>query len=218
MSTLFVNGDSHSAGHDAGGILNSYGAHLAKDLNFDLICLAEPGCANDTIIRTTLDYLDTNQPDFLIIGWSSWEREEWYDGGQRYYVSASGFDHLPDHLVDKYKQWVIDHTTPEFQKPKEISSHQKIYDLHLYLIDRKIKHLFFNCHSYFHYIKYWTLPRFDWGEHYIDPYDKNFTYYTWLENQGYKPANPKFYHYGPDAHLAWAKYLLPKIQSQLTNI
>ena len=217
MPTLFVNGDSHSAGHDAGGIANSYGAHLAQQLNYNLICQATPGCANQTIIRTTYEYLDSNQPDFIVIGWSTWEREEWYHDGKYYYVTSSGFDKLPSALIDQYKQWVIDSTTPQNQKSKEISIHSKIHNLHLYLTERKIKHLFFNCYSYFHYIKHWSLPQFNWGENYINPYDQNFTYYFWLENQGFKPSNPKYYHYGADAQLAWAEFLLPKINFMLNQ-
>ena len=52
---------------------------------------------------------------------------------------------------------------------------------------------------------------------YINPYDQNLTYYYWLENSGYKPSNPKFYHYGADAHLAWADFILPNIQRLLTT-
>ena len=38
------------------------------------------------------------------------------------------------------------------------------------------------------------------------------TYYEWLKNQGFKPVNPEVYHYGADAHRAWADFLLPKIK------
>ena len=53
---LYVNGDSHSAGHDAGGPDFAYGRHLANALNSEYVCDAVSGCSNDSIIERTLKY------------------------------------------------------------------------------------------------------------------------------------------------------------------
>lgn len=208
---LYVNGDSHSAGHDAGGPQYSYGRHLADALGMDFVCDAVPGCSNDSIISRTMKYLEHNQPDLLIIGWSTWERETWWYYDQAYHITASGTDTVHPELVDKYKQWVIDSCSPEFQNRVEERNHRNIWALHEVLKDRNIKHLFFNCYSHFFYTTAHNKPRYNWGNNYVDPYDQNYTYYYWLENNGYTPSNPRFYHYGPDAHQAWAEFLLPHI-------
>lgn len=208
---LYVNGDSHSAGHDAGGPEFSYGRHVAGQLGMEFACEAVAGCSNDSIINRTLKYIEHNTPDLLIIGWSTWERETWWWGDQAYNITASGTDTVHPELVDKYKQWVIDSCSPEFQNRVEEQNHAKIWSLHKTLEEQNIKHLFFNCYSYFFYTMAHNRPRYDWGNNYIDPYNRYYTYYHWLENNGYKPANPKFYHYGPDAHLAWANFLIPYI-------
>lgn len=210
---LYINGDSHSAGHDAGGPEFAYGKHVANALNYDYICDAEPGCSNRRILDKTNNYLKTNRPDFLIIGWSTWERDTWYHNGQAHNITASGEDVLPAELRDAYKQWVIDQFKPDVQQQQEFKAHNEIWELHQTLVDSKIPHLFFNCFHYFFYIERHNLTRFDWGNFYLDPYSQQSTYYHWLENNGYTPANPKFYHYGADAHLAWAEHLLPKIKS-----
>lgn len=212
MTILYVNGDSHSAGHDAGGVHNSYGSHLARLTKADFTCQAVPACGNDRIIRTTRDYLKDHTPDIVIIGWSTWEREEWeYD--HKIFNISSGIDinSLPTGMRERYKEWVITNSDSAVQRETELNNHNKIWALHCELNEKNIKHLFFNCYSYFHYIKYWNLPRYDWGNAYVDPYDKDATYYFWLENAGFKPANPAYYHYGPDAHIAWANFLLPKL-------
>ena len=209
---LYVNGDSHSAGHDAGGPAYSYGKHIADWLGADFVCEAVPGCSNDTIIARTLSYLENNTPDYIIIGWSTWERETWCHDDISYNITASGTDSVPIELRDQYKQWVIDSTTPEFQHRKEEENHIKIWQLHQLLKSKNIPHLFFNCYSHFHYVTSHNKLRYDWEDNYVDPYDQNSTYYFWLEQHGYTPANPKFYHYGPDAHLAWAEFLLPHIK------
>jgi hypothetical protein len=208
---VYVNGDSHSAGHDAGGPEHSYGKHLASHLNMQFVCDAVPGCSNDSIISRTMKYLEHNTPDLIVIGWSTWERETWWYHEQAYNITASGVDTVHPALADKYKQWVIDSCSPEFQNRVEDRNHENIWCLHQVLLDKKIKHLFFNCFSHFFYTTAHNRPRYVWGNNYIDPYDQNYTYYYWLEQQGYTPSNPRYYHYGPDAHRAWADFLLPYI-------
>ena len=211
---LYVDGDSHSAGHDAGGPKFAYGKHIADALDYEYVCAAVPGCSNDSIIQRTLNYLESTTPDFLIIGWSTWERETWYWNDKAYNITASGYDTVPLELQDKYKQWVIDQSVPEQQWSKEFTAHDKIWDFHCKI--KHIPHLFFNCYSHFFYTVRQNKPKYDWENSYIDPYDQNLTYYFWLENAGFKPANPKYYHYGADAHLAWADFILPKVKSILT--
>ena len=109
---LYVNGDSHSAGaeainshcfaeddplfHALGRIPHpdnervSYGCLLANALYAVLVCDAESGSSNDRIIRTTQEYLKTEKPDAVIIGWSTWEREEWLHDGQYWQINAGG--------------------------------------------------------------------------------------------------------------------------------
>lgn len=240
---LYVNGDSHSKGHDAvvqdipapeddseegwqlfsdwqiymkeKNLEVSYGNVLAKKLNAELVCEAEAGCSNDSIIDRTLKYLETNTPDFIIIGWSTWERETWYYAGEEYNITASGTDTVHPDLKEKYKQWVIDQSRPEAQWHKEFTTHDKIWNLHNQL--KHIPHLFFNCYSHFFYTEHQNKPKYDWSNSYIGPYTKDQTYYFWLEQQGFKPSNPKHFHYGADAHAAWAEFLLPKVQTVLTQ-
>ena len=115
---LYVNGDSHSAGAEAvnthafaeddrlywglgrqphpDNLRASYGCHLANHLGAILECDAESASSNKRIIRTTEEYLETNpKPDLIVIGWSTWEREEWYDSEtDRYWqVNAGGIGH-----------------------------------------------------------------------------------------------------------------------------
>jgi hypothetical protein len=51
---------------------------LQTKLNAEYVCDAVAGCSNDSIIERTLKYLETNTPDLMIIGWSTWERETWF--------------------------------------------------------------------------------------------------------------------------------------------
>lgn len=214
---LYVNGDSHSCGHDAGGPDFSYGKHVADAIGYQFVCDAEPAVCNDRIIRRTKEYLQNNRPDFLIIGWSTWEREEWVWEGTAYHVTASGHDQLPEQLHAKYKEYVISYASKAVQRQKEVENYHKIWQFHLELDQLQIPHVFFNTFSHFLYTDPTTKEE-DWGPFYIDPYDRNMTFYFWLKNQGFELVDPKWHHYKADGQQAWAQFLLPKIKEQLTNI
>jgi hypothetical protein len=215
---LYVNGDSHSAGYDAGGPNSSYGRHIANALGWEFVCDAVPACSNSSIIKRTDDYLKHQTPDFIIIGWSTWDRETWVgQDGRSHHVSASGLDSMPPELHERYKNWVIDSCRGEIQQQKESLNHELVWATHNRLKRQNIPHLFFNCYSHFFYIHAFQKPKYAWGDNYVNPYDQNMTYYFWLEQHGYRPANPKFFHYGADGQQAWADFLLPKVQKLLTD-
>lgn len=220
MPTLYVNGDSHSEGHDAGGPEFAYGRHVANALKYDYVCDAIAGCSNDSIITRTLKYLESNSPDFVIIGWSTWERETWWWDNKPYNFTSSGTDSVHPMLEEFYKEWVINSVNPGVQRQQERDAHLKIYLLHRLLKEKNIKHLFFNAYNFFFYTLQYNEPKFVWGKedcNFIHPYDIKMTYYFWLKSQGFTPSNPESFHYGTDAHRAWASFLLPKIQKVLTS-
>ena len=183
----------------------SYGNQLADQLGYELHCDAESASSNDRIIRTTRKYLESNRPDLIIIGWSTWEREEWYHDGIYWQISAGGVGYdWPNSVKQHYHDWIVN---IDYHK-KQQQEHDKIWQLHLDLAD--IPHLFFNSYLAFEY----TDHR-DWGANYLAPYDENQTYYHWLSNQGFKTVNPKSYHYGPEAHTAWTNWLTKYINESI---
>jgi hypothetical protein len=234
---VYVNGDSHSAGAEAvnthcfanddplyrglgrqahpDNIKVSYGCNIANHYHAILECDAESASSNDRIIRTTRQYLEEgNQPDLIIIGWATWEREEWLHNGQYYQVSAGGFDTVPPELHTRYKQWVIEKSHTYAQD--ELSCFEKIKQLHIELLDLNIPHLFFNTYMHFGHVALNHQIMYNWHNNYIDPYNQNGTYYYWLRNQGFKCVQHhdvhESYHYGADAHRAWSEYLIPHVE------
>lgn len=228
---LYVNGDSHSAGAEAvhyacfanddskythlgrkphpENLEVSYGKLLANRLGAELHCDAESASSNTRIIRTTREYLSKQRPDLIIIGWSTWEREEWEYMGNRYQVSGSGTDRLPGAIHDKYKQWVIN--TANTATENELHWHFEIYKFHQELQSQNIPHLFFNTYRYFAYIANHNLEKYNWDGCYVDPYNQNSTYYFWLKEQGLDTVSEQSYHFGKEAHIKWAEHLLPML-------
>lgn len=224
---LYVNGDSHSAGAEAvntfafanddpqykhlgrlphpDNLYASYGNILAKNLQAELDCDAESASSNDRIIRTTKHYLKTNRPDLVVIGWSTWEREEWLHEGQYWQINAGGIgEDWPDTIKQQYKHWVptIDH------HQKQLEAQTKIFQLHQELSD--IPHLFFNTYSSLK-----LANKINWHHNYLDPYDDRQTYYNWLKDRNIKTVDPNSHHFGSDAHQIWADHLTKIIKESI---
>lgn len=229
---LYLNGDSHTAAAEAANphafaiddgdlwymgrqphpdnLAVSYGKQLSKMLDCDLYMDAESASSNDRILRTTREWITQNydmaDQTFMIIQWSTWEREEWRDDeGVYWQVNASGLDDVPEQWRQRYKQFVID---VDWQERAE-HWHQEIWHFHLELKMLGIRHLFFNGNNSFSNIQ----NQLDWENCYIGPYDTNQTYNFLLRNNGFTTVNPQSWHFGPDAHCFWAAYLLQYIKS-----
>jgi hypothetical protein len=222
---LYVNGDSHSAAAEAvnphafaaddslywglgrqphpDNLRVSYGCELANFLNAILVCDAESAASNVRIVRTTRNWLKENTCDLLVIQWSTWEREEWLYEDIYYQVNGSGIDQVPQSLQEKYRHYI----TGINWKQKEQEAHDLIWQFHQELNDQNIKHVFFNGNNYFG-----SVPtRHKWGASYIDPYNSKMTYNQWLLDNGYKTVSRNSYHFGEDAHSAWASFMLQYI-------
>jgi hypothetical protein len=226
---LYVNGDSHAAAAEAvnlhafaeddtnlvhlgrlphpDNLAVSWGKKLSVLLKMALFCDAESASSNDRIIRTTKEYINSytqsNSGLFAIISWSTWEREEWLINDVYYQINASGIDIVPETHVEKYKEYV----TNINWRHKTIDAHKKIKELHEWLKERNVKHLFFNGNNTFSQIQ----SKFDFGTSYIEPYNKKFNYSDYLINNGISTILSNSYHFGSDGHTAWAKYMLKYI-------
>jgi hypothetical protein len=149
--------------------------------------------------------LRKNKPDFIIIGWSTWEREEWNYQGEYFDVNSSGHNTLPLELQDRYKHWIIEQT-PDLVWDKSVCIHEEIFKLHQDLNYLNIKHLFFNC-----MYKFFNISDFKmWNNSYIGPYDNDSSYYYWLTLQGIVPD--EWYHFKEDGHTKWSNKLINYIK------
>lgn len=231
---LYVNGCSHTAAAEAvvpycfaeddGNIPNnhllgriphpanlaaSWCTHVSTELNYKLICDAESASSNDRIIRTTRQWLDNNhdkwQDVFMIIQWSTWEREEWFHDGTWYQVNASGSDMVPAELEQRYRDYILNINYDQ----KTDLAHDQIWDLHTRLRDFGIRHLFYNSWSTFSDIPP-DLQK-DWGSNYMEPYNRDGSYAAYLRA---KRCNySKGYHFGADGHRLWAQNVLQYIKT-----
>lgn len=225
---LYVNGDSHTAAAEAvnphafaeddgdlfymgraphpANLAVSWGRLLSSTIKATFKCDAESASSNQRILRTTQDWLAATDYDpremFMIIQWSTWERAEWLIDGTYYQINASGQDHVPESHRDRYKEYIAAVDWEECTR----RWHDEIWHLHELLIDKGVRHVFFNGNNHFGSIP--PDQRRDWGTAYIGPYDAGQTWDQWLRNNGFDTVAPNSWHFGRDAHAAWARFML----------
>lgn len=228
MTTIYVNGDSHTAAAEAvnphafaeddgqlfymgraphpDNLKVSWGYQLAELAKTKFHCGAESASSNDRIMRTTKDWLNHKRTNdvLVIIQWSTWEREEWLHNDIYYQVNASGIDHVPDTLKLRYKEFIAN--VDWNLKTREW--HDKIWSFHQELESQKIKHFFFNGNTHFGKI----ANKHDWNNSYLEPYNQLQTFDKIL-NQKFSTVTPDSYHYGPEAHSYWARFMLKTLSS-----
>ena len=227
---LFVNGDSHTAAAEAvnphafaeddpdlaplgrtphpANLAVSWGRLLSLTLKTGFHCAAESASSNARILRTTREWMSQQRglDDILIIiQWSTWEREEWLHEGVYYQVGASGIDDVPQALQEKYRNFV----TGTDWKLKTHQAHKEIWAFHQELADQGIKHIFFTGNNDFSQI----TDQYDWSTSYIGPYDPESTYDAIIRAQGIHTVAPNSWHFGPDGHAVFHRFLLNHVMS-----
>ena len=224
---IYVNGDSHTAAAEAVNqhafaeddsqffylgraphpvnLAVSWGRVLADTVKATFKCDAESASSNTRILRTARIWADRHrdrQDHLMLIQWSTWEREEWIIDGRPYQVNASGQDHVPDSHQERYREWIV---ALDWKK-SQIYWHREIHSFHKALSAQGIRHVFFNGNNHFGAIP--ESARFDWGAHYIAPYDAAATYDQWLRRNGHDTVAPNSWHFGRSAHAAWGRFVL----------
>ena len=86
----------------------TFGYKLAQHLGEELVLDAESASSNDRILRTTQEYLREVTP-LVVIGWATWEREEWNTQTANINLSKfpGGTDSVPQHMENEYKSLVL---------------------------------------------------------------------------------------------------------------
>ena len=225
---LYVNGDSHAAAAEA---VNSHAfaeddsryfylgraphpenavvgwpTVLARTVKAVLHNDSESASSNTRILRTTRNWLEINHrwlPEIVVmIGWSTWEREEWLIDDVYYQVNASGLDHVPAAYRSHYRDYIAGIDWAECAREQ----HELIWDFHRQLVDLGVRHVFFNGNNHFASVP--EDQRRDWAGHYVLPYLADYTYDQWLKSHGYTTVTADSWHFGADAHAAWARFML----------
>ena len=230
VTKVFVNGDSHTA-QVYGEPAPTATEILAQEFGCDYENIALPGCSNQRIIRTTQERLRDLDPShtLIIIGWTSFERTEWfYSGrwhaicGDPYYEVDAQLGHLWQDHISRY-----DSTSAQERGRQHLEQHHAIYVFHNLLKDLGYQFIFYQgCrYHFFANTAQESQPwRLEWQPD-VWAHDP----YHWIENGQIKADSFSYHalshgcahaderaHFGADAHRAWADRLRPMVQNKLS--
>lgn len=228
MKHLWVNGDSHTAGsYSPSDISNNFACQTARYFDLEYTNIALPGGSNQRIIRTTTEALPDLDPadTFILIGWSSWERTEWYFNNKWHAISGDpGYD-IPEFIQQRWQEnheyfqrHFVDRTAEQeiWRCGKE--QEHAIYTFHKLLHNLGYKFLFFLGCEYPFFQQEEDGGRINaelpWlpGTWAHDPYrETGFSHHS--RQQGF--YRDQKWHYGQDAHDAWAQVLIPQVQARM---
>lgn len=215
---LYVNGDSNCCGTELKDPTKSWPHLLANMLGAQLINDSRAGASNTRILRLTNDFLsDLQAKDVLVIvGTTSWEREEWTHDGQFYNVNSSTKPQiLPEKLRDKFRQWVMDQND-HVRALKSNGFHEQFFQLHQRLESSNIKHVFFNgFNPFMDGTDFKSFDKADWNKNFLDPYGMEYCYYWYLKNQGHEPTAG--FHHLEDAQAKWAEFLYQYLKDNILS-
>jgi hypothetical protein len=185
---------------------------MADAMGLDYQCWARVSASNFWIEHHVRHFLaSADPPTLLIVGWTSFEREEWPAGDE--FISLSNLINpsmLPEMMRARYQAWESSNT---YEKKLNLGKywHQKIHDLHLELRSRSVPHLFWFTYNNF------SDPAMgvdiqDWHDNFFLPYDSLGTMYSYLIAQGCQPPDYDPYHFDIAAHRIWANALIEHIK------
>lgn len=251
MPAIYVNGDSHSSQsfYKNKNIITS-SEILANQLDCNYYNHAEPGSSNQRIIRTTIEQLPNLNPldTIIIIGWSSFERTEWYWKNQWYQISGQTDQILDPALRKAWQQYSSNHAQNSplkimwreyidafWSESREAwrrmaDQHNNIWVFYQLLKNLGYKFIFYQaCKTFF----------FDGYSQQDMPLQLPWVAGTWAHNPYVKISNDgcriiesfshfceeqQFSviddsgHYGQDAHIKWSEHIKPKVIKLLDEL
>ena len=178
---------------------------FSKNMDQPFKCWSKNGASNFWI-RSHIDYFlagtDWTDDTFLFVGWTSYEREEWPWLYSNISVCGGPDFGIPSPLKAKYEQWKKS-LTQQYQQECINAWHDQIYQVHLELRRRGIRHLFWSTYDNFKSI----YNQLDWHDNFFMPYDQNGCMSKFFEANNVNSINNDPFHYGDHAQKIWAETL-----------
>lgn len=224
---IYFNGDSNVAGTELVDPDRGITGCLARRLGMQYQNHAFGGASNDRIYDTTMaDLFDRStqkpllkwRPDLVVIGWTQFNRIQWFlvdqwQSGEFWEINNIGVGiPLPENFQSRYQFWQEHvHRDGHWQVVMSHYWHNKIFNMHCLLDYFKIPHLFFNAFDCFSTENVLPEQR-DWNDRFMSPYDQSLIYVPWCTRKGFTEITPGHHHFDETGQSAWADCMYDYIQ------
>ena len=214
--TLYVNGDSHTAGtylSERQNLDECFAGLLANKMKCHYINEAMAGGSNARIIRTSKEYLRKhgNRDTIVLIGWSHPIRTECYINGEWLQIAPGELYEIKKdpELHAKWKAYINtlwDNKFDIVNLNRTVEHQYMIAEFSKWLYDRDMKHLFLWGQDSFFYKKNvfeisWTRNPWLKG----NPYDPSIAFYNYCESKGH--VADQWSHFSMEAHKDYADFI-----------
>lgn len=174
-------------------------------LDIPFRCWSKNGASNHWI-SSHIDYFladdSWSKDTFLLVGWTSFEREEWPWLYSNISVCGGPDFGMPEPMKAKFNAWK-QNLTEEYLQERIHYWHNQIHAMHMKLRDKQIPHLFWCTYDNFK-----SIPeQLDWHGNFFRPYELEGCMCKYLESQSINPMPNDAFHYDQQGHRTWATAL-----------
>ena len=227
MTTLYVNGDSHTAGtynsptgerRDAAPD-TSFSALLAKKYGLTHINQALMGGSAARVIRTSKKALENMDPadTVVLIGWTSFERVEWQVDGIWHQICGQPWYEVTDELKDRWLAWTTAALDPNSTRYDELAMgiQSDIMEFHIWLTQNGFQHRFFHAFGCFPNNST-AFTRLDWPAGLWIRESANDLQWAFTDTSIAKGhQHDEHFHFGDAAHADYVEVIEPGIREML---
>jgi hypothetical protein len=186
---------------DPDNMVSVFGASMNQPFR----CWAKNGASNHWIAKH-IDYFlaDRSWPadTFLLVGWTSFEREEWPWLYSNISVCGGPDFGVPEPMRPKFNEWKS-MLTEEYLQERIYFWHDQIHRIHMLLLDHGVPHLFWCTYDNFKSV----TDHLDWHGNFYKPYDQDGCMCKHLDSKNIKALPQDPFHYDSVAHREWGNAL-----------
>jgi len=219
--TLYVNGDSHTAGTYKNYFSNTEEcatALLAKKYSLNYVNRARAGGSNARIIRLSKENLAAMDPKTTVvfIGWTTFERTEWFEDGTWHQICGQPWYNVSDSLKTRWREYIAWSEDKENYYKLAIDWQNTIMDFHLWLKEQDFVHRFYHGHNCFDIEDKYKVQWPDnlWVNN--APFDPDASFTKHSKNTGHIPD--EYLHFDYNAHKSYAEFLEPSLKEMLEEV
>jgi hypothetical protein len=216
--TLYVNGDSHTAGtykNYFSNLKECATALLAKKYDLKYLNQARAGGSNARIIRVSKQSLETMDPanTIVLVGWTTFERTEWFEDGTWHQICGQPWYDVSNNLKDRWREYITWSEDKANYHQLAVDWQTTIYDFHLWLKEHGFVHRFYHGHNCFDIEEKYKIswPHGVWIED--SPYNYKLSFTRYSESLGFKPDD--YLHYDYEAHKEFADLLDQSVKEMI---
>jgi hypothetical protein len=160
--------------------------------------------------------IDDPKNTIVLIGWTTFERTEWFEDGTYHQICGQPWYDVSDNLKARWREYINWSEDKVNYHQLAVDWQNTINDFHLWLKERGFVHRFYHGHHCFDIEEQYKIswPAGLWLED--SPYNHKLSFTRYSESLGFNPD--PYMHYDYDAHKEYAELLDKPVKEMIEEI